>query len=733
MEQSAENTTNTNTENNISSNQEQNITSTQNSKKAVEKTVFDTKIEFLKGVGGLRAEVLQKELNIRTFGDLLMHLPFRYEDRTQFQKIGFISEEDTAVQLKGRLRNINLWGEGKKKRLEAVLEDSSGEVKLVWFRGAGWVAKKLKDGQEYIVYGRPNMYGRNFSIAHPEIDLHIPLEKEKSYFQPVYHTSEKMKAKGMDSRGISNLMQTLIRQVHKEIEETLPPSIIEKQDLLDRRRAIVHIHFPKNTEWLEMARKRLKFEELFFIQLQLLQLKLVRTDKNQGLIFEKTPTLTKFYKEHLPFELTGAQKRVIKEIHQDVQSGSQMNRLLQGDVGSGKTIVSFLIMLMGIDYEAQSCLMAPTEILAQQHYEGLKGFCDLLGLRIDILTGSTRTKARREMLADLKDGKINIIVGTHALLEDRVQFQKLGICVIDEQHRFGVAQRAKLWQKNEGFFPHVLVMTATPIPRTLAMTLYGDLDVSIIDELPAGRKPIKTVHKFDAHRLRVFGFMQSQIDLGRQIYLVYPLIEESETLDYKNLEDGYESICRAFPNVPVSILHGKMKPNDKDFEMQRFAKGETKILVATTVIEVGVNVPNASVMIIENSERFGLSQLHQLRGRVGRGSEQSYCILMSGYKLSKEGKKRLEVMVRTVNGFEIADEDLKLRGAGDIAGTQQSGAVDLRIADLARDGEILKVARDVAQELLKEDPKLEKEENLPLVITLEKIQKAQTINWSRIS
>jgi len=388
---------------------------------------------------------------------------------------------------------------------------------------------------------------------------------------------------------------------------------------------------------------------------------------------------------------------------------------------------------MGIDYEAQSCLMAPTEILAQQHYEGLKGFCDALGLRIDILTGSTRTKARREMLEDLKEGKIHIIVGTHALLEDRVQFQKLGICVIDEQHRFGVAQRAKLWQKNEGFFPHVLVMTATPIPRTLAMTLYGDLDVSIIDELPAGRKPIKTVHKFDAHRLRVFGFMQSQIDLGRQIYLVYPLIEESETLDYKNLEDGYESIRRAFPNVPVSIVHGKMKPKDKDFEMQRFSKGETKILVATTVIEVGVNVPNASVMIIENAERFGLSQLHQLRGRVGRGSEQSYCILMSGYKLSKEGKKRLEVMVRTVNGFEIADEDLKLRGAGDIAGTQQSGAVDLRIADLARDGEILKVARDVAQEILKDDPKLEKEENLPLVITLENIQKEQTINWSRIS
>ena len=724
-----------NTENNISSNSEQEIpvTALQNSTKAAEQTVFDTKIEFLKGVGGLRAEVLQKELGIRTFGELLMHLPFRYEDRTQFQKIALISEEDTSVQLKGRLRNINLWGEGKKKRLEATLEDASGEVKLVWFRGANWVAKKLKEGHEYIVYGRPNMYGRNFSIAHPEIEIFIPLEKEKTYFQPVYPTTEKMKSKGMDSRGISNLMQTLIRQVHKEIEETLPVCMVEKQGLLDRRKAIVHIHFPKNAEWLEMARNRLKFEELFFIQLQLLQLKLVRTDKNQGLIFEKTPTLTKFYKEHLPFDLTNAQKRVIKEIHEDVQSGSQMNRLLQGDVGSGKTIVSFLVMLMGIDYEAQSCLMAPTEILAQQHYEGLKGFCDSLGLRIEILTGSTRTKARREMLEDLKEGKIHIIVGTHALLEDRVQFQRLGICVIDEQHRFGVAQRAKLWQKNEGFFPHVLVMTATPIPRTLAMTLYGDLDVSIIDELPAGRKPIKTVHKFDAHRLRVFGFMQSQIDLGRQIYLVYPLIEESETLDYKNLEDGYESITRAFPTVPVSILHGKMKPDAKDFEMQRFAKGETKILVATTVIEVGVNVPNASVMIIENSERFGLSQLHQLRGRVGRGSEQSYCILMSGYKLSKEGKKRLEVMVRTVNGFEIADEDLKLRGAGDIAGTQQSGAVDLRIADLARDGEILKVAREVAQEILKDDPKLEKEENQPLVITLENIQREQTINWSRIS
>ena len=719
------------TENNTVSSQE--TTSNSTSKINNQKTVFDTKIEFLKGVGGLRAEVLQKELNIRTFGDLLMHLPFRYEDRTQFQQIGLISEEDAAVQLKGRLRNINMWGEGKSKRLEAILEDQSGEVKLVWFRGAAWVAKKLKDGQEYIVYGRPSMFGRNFSIAHPEIELHIPLEKEKSYFQPVYHTSEKMKAKGLDSRGISTIMQNLIRQVHKEIEETLPVSVIEKQDLLDRRRAIVHIHFPKDIEWLETARNRLKFEELFFIQLQLLQLKLVRTDKNQGLIFEKTPTLTKFYKEHLPFDLTNAQKRVIKEIHEDIQSGSQMNRLLQGDVGSGKTIVSFLVMLMGIDYEAQSCIMAPTEILAQQHYEGLKGFCDALGLRIDILTGSTRTKARRNILENLQLGRTHIIVGTHALLEDRVQFKKLGICVIDEQHRFGVAQRAKLWQKNEGFFPHVLVMTATPIPRTLAMTLYGDLDVSIIDELPAGRKPIKTVHKFDAHRLRVFGFMQSQIDLGRQIYLVYPLIEESETLDYKNLEDGYESIARAFPNIAVSILHGKMKPADKEFEMQRFAKGETKILVATTVIEVGVNVPNASVMIIENAERFGLSQLHQLRGRVGRGGEQSYCVLMSGYKLSKEGKKRLEVMVRTTNGFEIADEDLKLRGAGDIAGTQQSGAVDLRIADLARDGDILKVAREVAQELLKDDPKLEKEENQPLVKMLENIQKEQTINWSRIS
>ncbi len=719
------------TENNTVSSQE--TTSNSTSKINNQKTVFDTKIEFLKGVGGLRAEVLQKELNIRTFGDLLMHLPFRYEDRTQFQQIGLISEEDAAVQLKGRLRNINMWGEGKSKRLEAILEDQSGEVKLVWFRGAAWVAKKLKDGQEYIVYGRPSMFGRNFSIAHPEIELHIPLEKEKSYFQPVYHTSEKMKAKGLDSRGISTIMQNLIRQVHKEIEETLPVSVIEKQDLLDRRRAIVHIHFPKDIEWLETARNRLKFEELFFIQLQLLQLKLVRTDKNQGLIFEKTPTLTKFYKEHLPFDLTNAQKRVIKEIHEDIQSGSQMNRLLQGDVGSGKTIVSFLVMLMGIDYEAQSCIMAPTEILAQQHYEGLKGFCDALGLRIDILTGSTRTKARRNILENLQLGRTHIIVGTHALLEDRVQFKKLGICVIDEQHRFGVAQRAKLWQKNEGFFPHVLVMTATPIPRTLAMTLYGDLDVSIIDELPAGRKPIKTVHKFDAHRLRVFGFMQSQIDLGRQIYLVYPLIEESETLDYKNLEDGYESIARAFPNIAVSILHGKMKPADKEFEMQRFAKGETKILVATTGIEVGVNVPNASVMIIENAERFGLSQLHQLRGRVGRGGEQSYCVLMSGYKLSKEGKKRLEVMVRTTNGFEIADEDLKLRGAGDIAGTQQSGAVDLRIADLARDGDILKVAREVAQELLKDDPKLEKEENQPLVKMLENIQKEQTINWSRIS
>ncbi len=694
--------------------------------------ILDTKIEYLKGTGPQKAALLNTELGIFTYRDLLEHYPLRHEDRTKFYDIAEITEDYPYVQLRGVIDNVQLHGAGNKKRLTAQLSDATGMVELVWFQGIQWVMPKLKRGVEYVVFGKPNLFGRRFNIAHPEIEPYIAGQSEATALTPVYPTTEKLKKRFLDSKGIALLQKNLLEAVYNQIEENLPPSVMEKYKLMPRRQALLNVHFPKTPELLRKALVRMKFEEFFFIQLRLLMQMGARKRQNAGQVFRNVALLTEFYNKHLPFDLTDAQKRVIKEIFGDMKSGRQMNRLLQGDVGSGKTIVAFICMLIAIDNGAQACLMAPTEILAEQHYNGLKVFADKIGVRIAKLTGSTKTADRRALLEDLKNGSLHIVVGTHALIEDVVRFNNLGLCVIDEQHRFGVAQRAKLWEKNPQVLPHVLVMTATPIPRTLAMTLYGDLDVSVIDQLPAGRKPIQTVHYYDAHRLKVFAFIRQQIALGRQVYVVYPLIEESEKVDYKNLMDGYESICRAFPDVPVSIIHGKMKPQDKDFEMQRFVRAETKIMVATTVIEVGVNVPNASVMVIENAEKFGLAQLHQLRGRVGRGAEQSYCILMTGFKLSKEAKLRIETMVRTNNGFEIADVDLRLRGPGDLEGTQQSGVLDLRLADISRDQKILQAARETAAEMLAKDPELSCPEHLPAYQQLQRQRKHQK-GWGQIS
>lgn len=693
---------------------------------------FDTKIEFLKGVGPQRAALLNTELGIFTFGDLIQHFPFRHEDRTKFYNISEIHENLPYVQLKGQMVSLDTIGATRRKRLVARFQDGSGVVELVWFGGLQWIGKKLKPGKQYIVFGKPQRFGRNISITHPEMEELTEETVVKGGLEPVYSTTEKLRGQFLDSRGIARLIKKILPEAVNYINESLPKAITTRYGFIARKEAILNVHQPEDAKILAKAVARMKFEELFFIQLQLLSLKLLRVEKFAGQVFDKVPTLTSFYKEHLPFDLTGAQKRVIKEIYNDFKSGKQMNRLLQGDVGSGKTIVAFICMLIAIDNNAQACMMAPTEILADQHYQGLKEYADKLGISIAKLTGSSKKSERKVIHEALLDGSLKIIVGTHALIEDTVDFKNLGLCVIDEQHRFGVAQRAKLWKKQSIAYPHILVMTATPIPRTLAMTLYGDLDVSQIDELPAGRKPIQTNHFFDNNRLKLFGFIRKQINEGRQIYIVYPLIEESEKLDYKNLMDGYEAICRAFPEFHISIVHGKMKAVDKDFEMQRFVKGETQIMVATTVIEVGVNVPNASVMVIENAEKFGLAQLHQLRGRVGRGAAQSFCILMTSYKLSKEGKIRIKTMTETNNGFEIADVDLKLRGPGDISGTQQSGIVDLKFADIARDGKIIKEARALAKEILENDPKLEKEENRLLQLQLQKMNKAPT-NWSRIS
>jgi ATP-dependent DNA helicase RecG len=693
---------------------------------------FDTSIEFLKGVGPQRAALLQKELRMFTFGDLIQHFPFRHEDRTQFYSISEVNETMPYVQVRGKIVKMELIGAGFKKRLVGQFKDATGELELVWFQGITWTLDKVKPGIDYIIFGKPNRYGKKISIAHPEVDLLSEKSERGGFLQPIYPITEKLRARHIDSKFIAKLQQEILKVAQSHIRETLPEALLKKQNLISKKEALLQIHFPQSHQSLVSAQHRLKFEELFYIQLRLLKMKLVRQEKFKGQIFNDTSILTQFYNEYLPFQLTEAQKKVVREIYVDLKSGKQMNRLLQGDVGSGKTIVAFICILICIGSGTQATLMAPTEILAQQHYANLKKYADKMNVSIGLLTGSTKKKDRKVLHEALENGTLKLLIGTHALLEEGVKFHKLGLAIIDEQHRFGVAQRSQLWLKNKDLPPHVLVMTATPIPRTLAMTLYGDLEISVIDELPKGRKPIKTMHRFDSHRLVVNGFIKTQIDEGRQIYIVYPLIDESEKLDLKHLMDGYESIARAFPDVPISILHGKMKTEAKDFEMARFVKGETKIMVATTVIEVGVDVPNASVMVIESAERFGLSQLHQLRGRVGRGADQSYCILISSFKLSAESKVRLDTMVRTNNGFEIAETDLKLRGPGDLMGTQQSGALDLLIADLGKDGELLKTARETAIEILDKDPELKSAENAMIKRQVE-AAKNSALNWSRIS
>ncbi len=691
---------------------------------------LDTRIEFLKGVGPQKAGLLNTELSVFTYKDLLEYYPFRHEDRSKIYKISEVHEQMPYIQVSGRLSTFHVVGTGFKKRLVAHLEDASGRIELVWFQGINWVLKKLVPGAEYVAFGKPALFGHKLNIAHPELDILSEVSTQKGLV-PVYPLTEKLK-KSIDSRAILKYIQTLLPQALPHLQETLSEDVLEKYKLLRRRDAIQFIHFPPRTQDLDKAMARLKFEELFFIQLKLLKQLGTRKEISKGQIFKGSERLTDFYKHHLPFELTEAQKRVIKEIYQDLCSGKQMNRLLQGDVGSGKTIVAFLCMLIGTDHGAQSCIMAPTEILAQQHFETISAWAEKAGIKTALLTGSTKKAARNIMLEDLAEGKVDIMVGTHALIEDPVVFKNLGLCVIDEQHRFGVAQRAKLWVKNKDYAPHILVMTATPIPRTLAMTLYGDLDVSVIDELPKGRKPIQTVHQYDKDILKVYGFMRKQLQEGRQVYVVFPLIEESEKIDLKNLSDGFDSIENAFKEYSVSMVHGKMKAINKDYEMQRFVKGETQIMVATTVIEVGVNVPNASVMVIFNAERFGLSQLHQLRGRVGRGADQSYCILMTDFKLSADGRVRIDTMCNTNNGFEIADVDLRLRGPGDMAGTQQSGLPDLKLADLAQDAVILQHARQTAQEVLQEDPDLAMPKNKPLRNYLLN-KRTEGFTWSKIS
>lgn len=694
-------------------------------------TFFETPIEFLKGVGPSRAALLQKELGIFTFGDFIQYYPFRYDDRTRFSTVADTHEDLPFVQLKGKITRLSSEGSEFKKRLKATFSDGTGNVELVWFQGISWVMEKVKKNIEYVVFGKPNLYMGNISIAHPEMDL--PTEKIlQGGLQPVYSLSESLRRKYIDSRFMGQAQQELYRRAQPHIHETLPQSLLQKFKLQPKSEALKNIHTPPDSTHLQQAQRTLKFEEFFYVQWRLLKLKLLREEKFKGFVFNDVKLVNEFYKNHLPFELTQAQKKVCKEIYADLRSGKQMNRLLQGDVGSGKTIVAFICMLPVVSSEAQVVLMAPTEILAQQHYESLKKYADKLNLEMGLLTGSVKKKARKPVLKALAEGTLKIVVGTHALLEDQVQFHRLGLAVIDEQHRFGVAQRSKLWQKNQSFYPHVLVMTATPIPRTLAMTLYGDLEASVIDELPKGRKPIKTVHRFDSNRLQVFGFMKQQLAEGRQIYVVYPLIDESAKIDLKHLMDGFESISRAFPDVPLSILHGQMKPDAKEYEMKRFVKGESKIMVATTVIEVGVDVPNASVMVVENAERFGLSQLHQLRGRVGRGAEQSYCILMTDVKISSDARTRMETMCRTSNGFEISEADLQLRGPGDLTGTQQSGAVNLLIGDLSKDLAILEAARESALEILQTDPQLQLPENFPIRRQVESI-KESAVNWSRIS
>ncbi len=696
---------------------------------------LDTPIEYLKGVGPKRAELLRSEAGIHSFGDLLHFYPFRYIDRSRFYRISEVHGDMSYVQIRGRILNIELHGKHRTNRMTARLSDPTGSIDLVWFRGFQWLKGQFREGVEYIVFGKPTLFGKRYNIAHPEVEPVSPgAISQQSGMQPVYSSTEKLKSRGLDSRGISKLLKTLLPQARTHIPESLPAHVLDPLKLLPLDECLVQIHFPTDQHILKKARARLKFEELFFIQLNLLRHKLLRHEKAKGVLLERIGEyFNGFYHRGLGFELTAAQKRVLKEIRSDTLSGGQMNRLLQGDVGSGKTVVAVMCMLMAIDNGFQACLMAPTEVLAFQHYESVSNMLGALGLQVGLLTGSTKAAERRKLLSALKEGQLHVLIGTHALIEDVVEFRRLGMVVIDEQHRFGVAQRARLWSKGQ-VPPHVLVMTATPIPRTLAMTLYGDLDVSVIDELPPGRKPIKTIHQYDKNRLKVFGFMREQVRKGRQVYVVYPLIQESEKLDLKDLTDGYESIVREFPppGYGVSIVHGRMKPADKDYEMQRFVQGQTHIMVATTVIEVGIDVPNASVMVIESAERFGLSQLHQLRGRVGRGADQSYCILMSKDGLTSEARKRLEVMVSTNDGFRIAETDLQLRGPGDLQGTQQSGILDLKIADLTQDESILKYARSRAKAILEDDPSLQKRENALLRQGLNTLFRDKLF-WGRIS
>lgn len=690
-------------------------------------------IKYLPGVGPNKAAILNKELEIFSLHDLLYYFPYKYVDRSRLYYVHEIDGAMPYIQLKGQILGFETFGEGRQRRLVAHFSDGTGIVDLVWFQGIKFITNKYKVREEYIVFGKPTLFGGRVNIAHPDIDPAAELTLSSMGLQPYYNTTDKMKRGFLNSNALLKLVEAAFLQIQSPLPETLSPTILSKHHLMSLADALQNIHFPKNPELLRKAQTRLKFEELFYVQLNILRYSKERQQKYRGYVFEHVgKAFNDFYSKNLPFELTGAQKRVVKEIRNDVGCGKQMNRLLQGDVGSGKTLVALMSMLIAIDNGYQACLMAPTEILANQHTETIKELLFGLNIHVELLTGSVKGKKREKLLTDLLTGDINILIGTHAVIEDNVAFAKLGLVVIDEQHRFGVAQRAKLWQKSV-YPPHILVMTATPIPRTLAMTLYGDLDVSVIDELPPGRKPITTRHQFDNRRESLYTSIGKQIAEGRQIYIVYPLIKESEKIDLKNLEEGYLHVCEAFPQSKVSKLHGKMKSAEKDAEMQRFVTGETQIMVATTVIEVGVNVPNASVMVIENAERFGLSQLHQLRGRVGRGADQSYCILVTNYKLSEETRKRLEIMVRTNDGFEIAEADLKLRGPGDLEGTQQSGiAFDLKIADLARDGQLLQYVRNIAQEIVENDPQGTSPENDVLWKQLKALRKSN-VNWASIS
>jgi len=697
--------------------------------------LLQTPIDYLKGVGPARAELLRKEMGIHTYQDLINFFPNRYLDKTNYYKINQLQRNSADIQIIGKIINIKTVEQKRGSRLVAEFIDDTGKMELVWFRGQKWIRESLKLNTPYVIFGKTNWFNGVFSMPHPDLELLEEHEKNlRTAMQPIYPSTEKLAKSGITNRVITKIMQQLFLETKGRFYDTLNEEIRNELKLISRAEALFNVHFPTSQELLARAQFRLKFEELFYVQLQLLVKNMLHKQKIKGFVFDQIgDNFGEFYEKYLPFQLTGAQKRVIKEIRSDMGSGAQMNRLLQGDVGSGKTIVALMSMLIALDNDFQACLMAPTEILSVQHYHGLIELCKELNTSIFLLTGSTKASKRREIHEKLENGEINILIGTHALLEDKVKFKNLGLAIIDEQHRFGVAQRAKLWQKNH-LPPHVLVMTATPIPRTLAMSLYGDLDVSVIDELPPGRQEIKTVHRYDSNRLKVFRFIKDEIVKGRQIYVVYPLIQESEKMDYKDLMDGYESIAREFPmpEFQISIVHGQMKPADKEFEMNRFVKGETQIMVATTVIEVGVNVPNASVMIIESAERFGLSQLHQLRGRVGRGGEQSYCILMTSHKLSEDAKTRLQTMTASSDGFEIAEVDLKLRGPGDLMGTQQSGVLNLKIADIIKDNQILQTARYYAKQMLTEDPELKMEKNKAIRYTYAQVAKHKNI-WNYIS